>query len=193
MAENSYPGVSIWAHGRSHSQAIHQHWADGGTDVLNGGGGRRREAGMGESTGSGGGAAGTAPTAGPRGRRDSPGVAAVVCVGNPDVRSRGVRAAGGHVGRVRALQGRAPGPASAGAGSPPACPPRSSCARGSRPSVAPTRRLAASQRRPPPAPDLSHRPRRGAPAHTAVPGLPGRRRARGVPRLPPRPGWGRGS
>lgn len=147
---------------------------------------------MGENTGSGGGAARTAPTAGARGAGGGtrPEELPVVCVGDPGVRSRGVRAAGGHLRRVWALQGRAPGSASAGAGSPPARPAAAALPDPAPPSLPPA---AASQRRPPPAPDFSHRPRRGATPHTAVPGLPWGGRARGAPRLPPRPGWGRGS
>lgn len=193
MAENSYPGVSIWAHGRSHSRAIQQHRAEGGTGVLNGRGGRGQEAGMGENTGSGGGAARTSPTAGALGEAGLVPRSCRWCVSGTRVSGRGasgqLAATWGKCGLSAGAEGGRRS-ASAGAGSPPARPAAAALRDPAPPSLPPA---AAPQRRPPLAPDFSHRPRRVATAHTAVPGLPRWGRARGAPRLPPRAGRGRGS
>lgn len=140
VAENSYPGVSIWAHGRSHSRAIQQHRAEGGTGVLNGGGGRGQEAGMGENTGSGGGAARTSPTAGALGEAGLVPRSCRWCVSGTRVSGRGAS------GQLAATWGEC-GPSAGARGAQirerggwvSSRPPRSSCAPGSRPSVAPAR------------------------------------------------------
>lgn len=104
-----------------------------------------------------------------------------MCVGDPGVGSRGVRAASGHMGRLWALRGGRGGGAQIRerGGWASSRPPRSSCAPGSRPSVAPARRRTSEAPAPgarlqPPPPESSDCPHRrpGTPWAGPTPGSP---------------------